>query len=143
MAKPIIAIVGRPNVGKSTVFNRLTGLRQHTGNWPGKTVERAEGYFSQAGQRFRLVDLPGTYSLAADSPEEEVAGAFLQSGQAVTITSAPVASSCAATDRAICTCWPSEMAVLATEEPQQRAFSRVEAGSSNSPTASITARGSS
>ena len=69
--------------------------------------------------------------------------AFLQSGQAVTITSAPVASSCAATDRAICTCWPSEMAVLATEEPQQRAFSRVEAGSSNSPTASITARGSS
>ena len=69
--------------------------------------------------------------------------AFLQSGQAVTITSAPVASSCAATDRAICTYWPSEMAVLATEEPQQRAFSRVEAGSSNSPTASITARGSS
>mgnify|MGYP000790551633 CR=1 FL=1 len=77
-----VALAGNPNVGKSTVFNRLTGLRQHTGNWPGKTVERAEGYFSQAGQRFRLVDLPGTYSLAADSPEEEVAGAFLQSGQA-------------------------------------------------------------
>ena len=75
-----VALAGNPNVGKSTVFNRLTGLRQHTGNWPGKTVERAEGYFSQAGQRFRLVDLPGTYSLAADSPEEEVAGAFLQSG---------------------------------------------------------------
>ncbi len=73
---------GKPQWGKSTVFNRLTGLRQHTGNWPGKTVERAEGYFSQAGQRFRLVDLLGTYSLAADSPEEEVAGAFLQSGQA-------------------------------------------------------------
>ena len=62
-----VALAGNPNVGKSTVFNRLTGLRQHTGNWPGKTVERAEGYFSQAGQRFRLVDLPGTYSLAADS----------------------------------------------------------------------------
>ena len=77
-----VALAGNPNVGKSTVFNRLTGLRQHTGNWPGKTVERAEGYLSQAGQRFRLVDLPGTYSLAADSPEEEVAGAFLQSGQA-------------------------------------------------------------
>ena len=77
-----VALAGNPNVGKSTVFNRLTGLRQHTGNWPGKTVERAEGYFSQVGQRFRLVDLPGTYSLAADSPEEEVAGAFLQSGQA-------------------------------------------------------------
>lgn len=77
-----VALAGNPNVGKSTVFNRLTGLRQHTGNWPGKTVERAEGYFSQAGQRFRLADLPGTYSLAADSPEEEVAGAFLQSGQA-------------------------------------------------------------
>ena len=72
-----VALAGNPNVGKSTVFNRLTGLHQHTGNWPGKTVERAEGYFSQAGQRFRLVDLPGTYSLAADSPEEEVAGAFL------------------------------------------------------------------
>ena len=51
-----VALAGNPNVGKSTVFNRLTGLRQHTGNWPGKTVERAEGYFSQAGQRFRLVD---------------------------------------------------------------------------------------
>ena len=73
-----VALAGNPNVGKSTVFNRLTGLRQHTGNWPGKTVERAEGYFSQAGQRFRLVDLPGTYSLAADSPEEEVAGALCE-----------------------------------------------------------------
>ena len=76
-----VALAGNPNVGKSTVFNRLTGLRQHTGNWPGKTVERAEGYFSQAGQRFRLVDLPGTYSLAADSPEEEVPGRFYRAGR--------------------------------------------------------------
>ena len=73
---------GKPQCGKKHRIQPPDRLRQHTGNWPGKTVERAEGYFSQAGQRFRLVDLPGTYSLAADSPEEEVAGAFLQSGQA-------------------------------------------------------------
>ena len=68
-----VALAGNPNTGKSTVFNALTGLRQHTGNWPGKTVTRAEGYFTVGGDRFRLVDLPGTYSLQAASTDEEVA----------------------------------------------------------------------
>ena len=77
-----IALTGNPNVGKSTVFNALTGLRQHTGNWPGKTVEVAQGRFAHNGQTFRLVDLPGTYSLSAHSPEEEVAREFLCSGEA-------------------------------------------------------------
>jgi len=73
----LIALAGNPNTGKSTVFNNLTGLRQHTGNWPGKTVIRAEGGFSYAGSRYKLVDLPGTYSLLAASPDEEVARNFL------------------------------------------------------------------
>ncbi len=57
----VVALAGNPNTGKSTVFNFLTGLRQHTGNWPGKTVARAEGTATYAGRRFRVVDLPGTY----------------------------------------------------------------------------------
>ena len=69
----VVALAGNPNTGKSTVFNALTGLRQHTGNWPGKTVARAEGGYLDAGKRFRLVDLPGTYSLQAGSADEEVA----------------------------------------------------------------------
>jgi len=68
-----VALAGNPNTGKSTVFNALTGLRQHTGNWPGKTVTRAEGFFTVGGDRFQLVDLPGTYSLQAASADEEVA----------------------------------------------------------------------
>ncbi len=77
----VVALAGNPNTGKSTVFNALTGLRQHTGNWPGKTVTRAEGGFQYAGKRFKLVDLPGTYSLLATSPDEEVARDFLLFGQ--------------------------------------------------------------
>lgn len=73
----VVALAGNPNTGKSTVFNRLTGLRQHTGNWPGKTVARAEGSFKHAGRRFRLIDLPGTYSLLADSADEEIARDFV------------------------------------------------------------------
>ena len=73
----LVALAGNPNTGKSTVFNSLTGLRQHTGNWPGKTVVRAEGGFLFGGRRFKLVDLPGTYSLLAASPDEEVARDFL------------------------------------------------------------------
>ncbi|NCB63120.1 MAG: ferrous iron transport protein B [Clostridia bacterium] len=78
----IIALAGNPNVGKSTVFNALTGLRQHTGNWPGKTVGSAQGKHTHHGQDYILVDLPGTYSLMAHSAEEEVARDFLCFGGA-------------------------------------------------------------
>ncbi len=69
-------LVGNPNVGKSTLFNALTGLRQHTGNWPGKTVELAQGRFSYKGRDYTLTDLPGTYSLNSHSPEEAVTEEF-------------------------------------------------------------------
>lgn len=82
MEEYTVALAGNPNVGKSTVFNALTGLRQHTGNWPGKTVELARGVYQDDSFRLRLVDLPGTYSLQADSPEEQVAGDFIRSGEA-------------------------------------------------------------
>lgn len=78
----VIALAGNPNVGKSTIFNGLTGLRQHTGNWPGKTVATARGTFDYEGQEYLLVDLPGTYSLAAHSEEEEIARDFICSGEA-------------------------------------------------------------
>ena len=73
----VIALAGNPNVGKSTVFNGLTGMKQHTGNWPGKTVAVAQGRLTLGGQEQVLVDLPGTYSLFAHSAEEEVARDFL------------------------------------------------------------------
>lgn len=77
-----VALAGNPNVGKSTLFNALTGLRQHTGNWPGKTVASARGHFTSGGREYELVDLPGTYSLFSHSPEEEIAREFLASGSA-------------------------------------------------------------
>jgi len=77
----VVALAGNPNTGKSTVFNNLTGLRQHTGNWPGKTIARAEGGFSYRDHRYKLVDLPGTYSLLSASPDEEVARDFLLFGK--------------------------------------------------------------
>jgi Fe2+ transport system protein B len=77
----VVALAGNPNTGKSTVFNHLTGLRQHTGNWPGKTVARAEGSFTYNNARFKLVDLPGTYSLLAQSVDEEVARDFILFGR--------------------------------------------------------------
>jgi ferrous iron transport protein B len=77
----VVALAGNPNTGKSTVFNALTGLRQHTGNWPGKTVGRAEGGFVYADQRYKIVDLPGTYSLLSTSVDEEIARDFILFGQ--------------------------------------------------------------
>ena len=77
----VVALAGNPNVGKSTVFNALTGLRQHTGNWPGKTVTRAEGGFEYGDAKYKIVDLPGTYSLLATSLDEEVARNFILFGQ--------------------------------------------------------------
>jgi ferrous iron transport protein B len=76
-----VALAGNPNTGKSTVFNALTGLRQHTGNWPGKTVSRAEGRFVHDGATYQLVDLPGTYSLLSASTDEEIARDFILFGQ--------------------------------------------------------------
>ncbi len=77
-----VALAGNPNVGKSTLFNALTGLRQHTGNWAGKTVATARGEYSYGGREYQLIDLPGTYSLAAHSQEEAVARDYIESGQA-------------------------------------------------------------
>ena len=78
----VVALAGNPNTGKSSVFNALTGLRQHVGNWTGKTVTRAEGAFGFAGNRYKLVDLPGTYSLLSASQDEEISRNFLLFGQA-------------------------------------------------------------
>ena len=77
----VVALAGNPNTGKSTVFNALTGLRQHTGNWPGKTVARAEGGFHAGDSDYKLVDLPGTYSLLATSFDEEIARDFILFGK--------------------------------------------------------------
>ncbi|SDE12206.1 FeoB small GTPase domain-containing protein [Sporomusa acidovorans] len=77
----VIALAGNPNVGKSTVFNALTGLRQHTGNWPGKTVDNAQGTFTYRKKPFLLVDLPGTYSILAHTVEEQVARDFICFGE--------------------------------------------------------------
>ncbi len=77
MAEATIALAGNPNVGKSTVFNALTGARQHVGNWPGKTVEKKEGSWTYQGKAYTVVDLPGTYSLTAFSMEEIIARDFI------------------------------------------------------------------
>lgn len=76
----LVALAGNPNTGKSTVFNALTGLRQHVGNWPGKTVARAEGSFTYMGKRYKLIDLPGTYSLLSTATDEEITRNFLLFG---------------------------------------------------------------
>jgi ferrous iron transport protein B len=77
----VVAVAGNPNTGKSTLFNAVTGLRQHVGNWPGKTVARAEGDFQFDGKRYKLVDLPGTYSLLSASTDEEIARDFILFGR--------------------------------------------------------------
>ena len=77
MKKLIVGLAGNPNVGKTTVFNQLTGMHQHVGNWPGKTVERAEGYFNHGDYEYQIVDLPGNYALSAHSIEEIVSRDFI------------------------------------------------------------------
>jgi len=77
MTELIVGLAGNPNVGKTTVFNRLTGMRQHVGNWPGKTVERAEGHFSHGSYNYDVIDLPGNYALSAHSMEEIVSRDFI------------------------------------------------------------------
>lgn len=77
----IVALAGNPNTGKSTIFNQLTGLRQHVGNWAGKTVARAEGAFNFDDKKYKLVDLPGTYSLLSTSVDEEIARDFVLFGK--------------------------------------------------------------
>lgn len=81
-AVPVAALAGNPNVGKSTIFNALTGMRQHTGNWPGKTVSLAQGVCMYKGEEIRLVDLPGTYALVSKSQEETLAAGFISGGEA-------------------------------------------------------------
>lgn len=78
----VIALLGQPNSGKSTLFNALTGLRQHVGNWPGKTVEKKEGTFTHDGTEYLVADLPGTYSLSANSDEEIITRDYIASGKA-------------------------------------------------------------
>ncbi len=77
MTNLIVGLAGNPNVGKTTVFNRLTGMRQHVGNWPGKTVERAEGHFKHGNYEYEVIDLPGNYALSAHSMEEIVSRDFI------------------------------------------------------------------
>ena len=72
-----VALMGNPNAGKTTIFNALTGMNQHVGNWPGKTVEKKEGFYRHDGREVRIVDLPGTYSLSAFSPEEAITRDYL------------------------------------------------------------------
>ena len=72
-----VALAGNPNVGKTSIFNILTGLNQHVGNWPGKTVEKKEGEIEHNGRKINIVDLPGTYSLTAYSPEENIARDYI------------------------------------------------------------------
>jgi len=82
MIKKTIGLAGNPNVGKTTVFNALTGLHQHTGNWPGKTVTNAEGYMEYKDMLLEFIDLPGAYSLSASSPDEKITGEYISSGSA-------------------------------------------------------------
>ena len=121
---PVIALVGNPNVGKSTVFNALTGLKQHTGNWPGKTVSTARGEYTYHGRRYTLVDLPGTYSLTPGSADEEVTRDYLLSGQA-DVTLVVADATCLARNLALVlqvleTCWPVVVCVNLLDEAAKK-----------------------
>ena len=89
----VVALAGNPNVGKTTIFNAFTGLRQHVGNWPGVTVEKKEGIMKHHGEEFLVVDLPGTYSLTANSVDELIARSFLLSENADVVVDIVDASS--------------------------------------------------
>lgn len=82
MKTTTIALLGQPNSGKPTLFNSLTGSRQHVGNWPGKTVEQKEGYFTANNQKYKVIDLPGSYSLSANSEEEIITRDYITGGEA-------------------------------------------------------------
>ncbi|WP_042697906.1 FeoB small GTPase domain-containing protein, partial [Thermococcus sp. PK] len=88
----VVALAGNPNVGKTTIFNALTGLRQHVGNWPGVTVEKKEGIMKYRDKEFLVVDLPGTYSLTANSVDELIARNFILNGNADVIVNVVDAS---------------------------------------------------
>jgi len=121
---PVIALVGNPNVGKSTLFNALTGLRQHTGNWPGKTVASARGSYTYAGLNYTLVDLPGTYSLTPASAEEEVTARYLVSGEA-DVTLVVTDATCLERNLSLAlqvleVCWPVVVCVNLLDEAKKR-----------------------
>ena len=124
---PVIALVGNPNVGKSTVFNALTNLRQHTGNWPGKTVETARGAYTYHGRGYTLVDLPGAYSLHPGSAEEEVTRDYLLSGEA-DVTLVVADATCLERNLALAlqvpeTSWPVVVCVNLLDEAEKKHIS--------------------
>ena len=126
-ADTVVALVGNPNVGKSTVFNALTNLRQHTGNWPGKTVETARGAYTYHGRGYTLVDLPGAYSLHPGSAEEEVTRDYLLGGEA-DVTLVVADATCLERNLALALqileiAWPAALCVNLLDEAEKKHIS--------------------